>query len=39
VGRITPLQAKRLHAEDHAIRTEEWVMPRFNGGHTTGNAR
>jgi hypothetical protein len=34
-GRITPLQARQLHAEDHAIRTEERVMARFNGGHIT----
>jgi hypothetical protein len=32
-GRITPRQAQRLHAEDHAIRIEERVMARFNGGH------
>ena len=34
-GRITPFQAQQLHAEDHAIRTEERVMARFNGGHIT----
>jgi hypothetical protein len=34
-GRITPLQARQLHAEDRAIRTEERVMARFNGGHIT----
>lgn len=34
-GTITPLQAQQLHAEDHAIRTEEQAMAGFNGSHIT----
>jgi len=34
-GRVTPLQAQRLHAEDRAIRNEERAMAGFNGGHIT----
>jgi hypothetical protein len=34
-GTITPLQAQQLHAEDHAIRTEEKTMAGLNGGHIT----
>src|SRR5579885_2803852 len=34
-GRITPLQAQQLHAEDHTIRAEERSMARFNGGYIT----
>ena len=28
-------EAKQLHAEDHAIRTEERAMAGFDGGHFT----
>jgi hypothetical protein len=35
-GRITPLEAQRLHGEDRAIRNEERSMADFNGGHITG---
>ena len=34
-GTITPLQAQQLHAEDHAIRTEERTMAGFDGSHIT----
>jgi hypothetical protein len=34
-GRITPFEARRLHAEDRAIRHEERAMAGFNGGHIT----
>ncbi len=34
-GRITPMQAIQLHAEDHTIRAEERAMARFNGGYIT----
>jgi prolyl oligopeptidase PreP (S9A serine peptidase family) len=32
-GRISPYEARRLHAEDRVIRHEERFMARFNGGH------
>lgn len=35
-GRITPLEAQRLRAEDRAIRYEERSMAGFDGGHITG---
>jgi hypothetical protein len=34
-GELPPGQAAQLHAEDHAIRTEERTMASFNGGHIT----
>ena len=34
-GEITPAQARRLHAEDRAIRHEERAMSRFDHGHIT----
>ncbi len=34
-GEITRRQARALHSEDHAIRTEERFMARQNGGHIT----
>jgi len=35
-GRITPYEARRLHAEDRIIRHEERFMAGFNGGHIGG---
>jgi hypothetical protein len=32
-GRITPYEARRLHAEDRIIRHEERFAASFNGGH------
>jgi hypothetical protein len=32
-GRISPYEARQLHAEDRAIRHEERFMAGFNGGH------
>src|SRR6516164_177668 len=34
-GRITRYQARHLHAEDHAIRSEERAMAGINGGYIT----
>ncbi len=34
-GQITGAQAKQLHAQDHAIRTEERADAAVNGGHIT----
>ena len=34
-GQINKAQAKQLHSEDHAIRTEERTMASTNGGHIT----
>ena len=34
-GEITKGQARKLHAEDHAIRQEERAMASTNGGHIT----
>ena len=34
-GQLTRKQAKRLHAEDHAIRQEERAMAAEHGGHIT----
>ena len=34
-GEITRGEARKLHAEDHAIRQEERLMARQNGGHIT----
>jgi len=34
-GQINKAQAKQLHGEDHAIRTEERTMASTNGGHIT----
>jgi len=34
-GRISPYEARRLHAEDRIIRHEERFMARFNGGHVS----
>jgi len=32
-GRISPYEARRLHAEDRIIRHEERFAARFDGGH------
>jgi len=32
-GRISPYEARRLHAEDRIIRHEERFVARFDGGH------
>jgi hypothetical protein len=34
-GQISGAQAKQLHAQDHAIRTEERADAAVNGGHIT----
>jgi len=34
-GEITKGKARKLHAEDHAIRQEERAMASTNGGHIT----
>jgi hypothetical protein len=34
-GQITKGQAKQLHSEDHAIRSEERTMASTNNGHIT----
>jgi hypothetical protein len=34
-GRISPYEARQLHAEDRAIRHEERFIAGFNGGHIT----
>jgi hypothetical protein len=34
-GEISRDEARKLHAEDHAIRQEERLMARQNGGHIT----
>jgi hypothetical protein len=34
-GRITPYQARELHSEDYAIRSEERAMAGINGGYIT----
>lgn len=34
-GEINKAQARKLHAEDHAIRKEERTMASTNGGHVT----
>src|SRR5262249_7813028 len=34
-GEISKAQARKLHAEDHAIRKEERTMASTNGGHIT----
>jgi len=34
-GEISKAQARKLHAEDHAIRKEERAMASTNGGHIT----
>lgn len=34
-GEITKRQAAKLHAQDHAIRTEERAMASAHGGHIT----
>ena len=34
-GQINKAQARQLHSEDHAIRTEERTMASTNGGHIT----
>jgi hypothetical protein len=34
-GEITKAQAQKLHAEDHAIRSEERTMASTNHGHVT----
>jgi hypothetical protein len=34
-GKLNRKQAKRLHAEDHAIRQEERAMAAQHGGHIT----
>jgi hypothetical protein len=34
-GEITRGEARKLHGEDHAIRQEERLMARQNGGHIT----
>jgi len=34
-GEITKGQARQLHSEDRAIRSEEWTMSKLNNGHIT----
>jgi hypothetical protein len=38
-GKITGAQAAQLHAEDHAMRTEERTDARFDGGHITAGEK